>query len=70
MLVSWGIGIYAGSKMTYIDNTGDWRNRLERSLGAKPIVTVNILNKSWQKVPYIDVYPTLEQTCPPEFPNI
>ena len=68
VLFSWGIGIYVGSRITQIDNEGDWRDRLERTLGGESLAT-NILYKSWQKVPFVDVYPTLEQTCPPDFPD-
>lgn len=54
--------------MVHIDNTEDWKDRLEKTLGGESLAT-SILHKSWQQVPFIDVYPTLETTCPPDFPD-
>ena len=67
-IIAWVLGITVGSIMVHIHNTGDWKNSLEESITGESIAS-SILFKSWQKVPYVDVFPTLERSCPLDFPD-
>ena len=66
LLITWVLGIFTGSWMCHIVNTDSWKNALESSAIGES-VTTQILQRSWSKNPFIDVYLTTDNSCPKNY---
>ena len=66
VLIAWALAITTGSWMVNIINTASWSNVLEKSQIGESITT-QILEKSWSRNPFVEVYPTTEVSCPANY---
>lgn len=68
LVIAWCLGIAASSWMVHMSNNGDWKRTIQNAVSGES-AAADILFKSWQTYPFIDVAPTTNQWCPDDFPE-
>lgn len=67
-LIAFVLAVGAGSWMVNVHNTNRWKDIITKATTGES-AAAEILFKSWNNLPFVDVYPTTEVFCPAEFPD-